>query len=263
MAETARARQWVFTLNNYTEKEVEHLKDADAKYIAWGYENAPETGTPHLQGFVYFYKQLRFKKAREAIGLRARIAVMKSTLEQNIEYCSKEGNFYEQGERPKIAKKLEEILKMSLNEADAVMREERAWASGSSNWQRLRMSLIKPFEGDFKVYWLVGPTGSGKSRAARETYGATTAIRLSKGGQWIYKGGHDVVVYEEADKMKIELAEFLLLTNRYAYELDTKGSSCPRDFHTIIFTSTVYPSCVYSEHYEQVERRITEIVEFN
>lgn len=261
-----RAKRWVFTWNNYTPENVAHLQEINCKYIGWGYETAPSTGTPHLQGFVYFHKQLRWKAVMAIMGNPSFVEVMEGTVEDNIAYCTKgPGEFWQSGPPPTEKKKMEfkDILKLSLKEADEVMREERTWLSGSTTWQRLRRSLIKPYVGEMKVYWLVGPTGSGKSRAARETYGATAAIRLSKGGQWIYPGGHDVVVYEEADKRRIDLDEFLLLTDRYEYILDVKNTDCPRDFHTIIFTSTVYPSCVYSEHYEQVERRITEIIEFN
>jgi Putative viral replication protein len=56
------AKQWSFTLNNYTEVELLALSDIEnitaCEYILFGKEIAPETQTPHLQGFIHFSKRM-------------------------------------------------------------------------------------------------------------------------------------------------------------------------------------------------------------
>jgi len=49
-----KSRDWCFTLNNYKAIDEAILRQLDSKYLIYGYETAPETGTPHLQGYVYF-----------------------------------------------------------------------------------------------------------------------------------------------------------------------------------------------------------------
>lgn len=55
--QTMKARRWCFTWNNYTKENVDYLKEIPANkadFIIFGFERAPETDTPHLQGYVEF-----------------------------------------------------------------------------------------------------------------------------------------------------------------------------------------------------------------
>lgn len=102
----SRARHWVFTLNNYTNDEVELLKrlvPEHCTYITFGYEVAPSTGTPHLQGYVVFNQQIRLAAAKEIIGRRAYMAVSRGSPSQASAYAQKDGVFEEEGELPPAA----------------------------------------------------------------------------------------------------------------------------------------------------------------
>ncbi|AHA36869.1 nonstructural protein 1 [Penaeus monodon circovirus VN11] len=262
-----RAKRWVFTWNNYTPENVAHLQEINCKYIGWGYETAPSTGTPHLQGFVYFHKQLRWKAVMAIMGNPSFVEVMEGTVEDNIAYCTKgPGEFWQSGPPPTEKKKTEfkDILKMTLKEADEVMREEHTWQSGSSNWKRLRSSMIKHYIGEMEVLWFYGPTGTGKTRCAVEEHNGE--LIEFDGKFFDYKGGADCVVLDEIDKLEkpIPMGTMLRLLDRYKYSLRVLGDYVPRDFKKIIITSTNHPEVVYSQsHCEQLLRRITKIVEFN
>lgn len=259
----SRSKKWVFTLNNYTEEEVLTLKNLDVKYIGFGFE-VGEQGTPHLQGFVWFKKQLRLKAAKAIMGTeRVHLETQRGDLADNLNYCTKEtGQFWQSGPPPVEKSKTPycDIVKMSLQEADKIMLEEHTWASGSSNWQRLRASMIKPYIGEMDVRWFYGPTGTGKTRTAVEMGGRVIEF---DGKFFNYRGGEECVVLDEVDKTVIPLSTMLRLLDRYEYHLRVLGGYVPRDFNKIIITSTVHPSCVYNEHFEQIERRISEIKEFN
>ncbi len=55
-----RFRKVVFTLNNYTELEFTQLLKSFAEYkYVIGKEIGEECGTPHLQGYVVFGKQVQ------------------------------------------------------------------------------------------------------------------------------------------------------------------------------------------------------------
>lgn len=49
------ARNYCFTLNNPTDREIEALQAADTKYVVYQHERG-ENGTHHLQGYVVFSK---------------------------------------------------------------------------------------------------------------------------------------------------------------------------------------------------------------
>jgi hypothetical protein len=94
---TSRGKNWVFTLNNYNEDDVERLSNDNdlIEYIVFGKE-VGESGTPHLQGFVQFKSRVRFSKAQSFIGRRAHIEIAKH-IAAAIKYCKKDGDFIEIG----------------------------------------------------------------------------------------------------------------------------------------------------------------------
>lgn len=97
MSET---RGWCFTLNNYTEDQFKYLLEIKSKYLIVGREIAPETGTPHLQGYIYFSSSKSFKNAKRLFPDRVHLEAAKGTPEQNKIYCSKGGDFKEIGSIP-------------------------------------------------------------------------------------------------------------------------------------------------------------------
>lgn len=97
------ARHWCFTWSNYTEKDIENLgslKDSDKiRYLGFGKEICPTTGTPHLQGYLSVAekpgaismvaaKKLLDKDKGKAspIHLAKRIAAIE---DRSIDYCKK------------------------------------------------------------------------------------------------------------------------------------------------------------------------------
>jgi len=59
-----KARNWVFTLNNYQDKDMARLASPyeQVKYIAYGKEIAPTTLAPHLQGYICCWEPQRMTK---------------------------------------------------------------------------------------------------------------------------------------------------------------------------------------------------------
>lgn len=103
MTGTGYAKNWVFTLNNYTQDEQAHLRSlympGGPIYLVFGRETA-STGTPHLQGFVSFGTRKRLGQVKAAISDRIYAAPARGTPTQAAEYCKKEGDFEEFGTPP-------------------------------------------------------------------------------------------------------------------------------------------------------------------
>ncbi len=98
----SRAKRWCFTLNNYTTQDVDRIKalvPTVAEYVTYGYEVAPSTGTPHLQGFIIFKEQLRLVSAKTHIG-DAHMSIARGSNQQCADYCQKDQVFEEEGEIP-------------------------------------------------------------------------------------------------------------------------------------------------------------------
>lgn len=89
-----RIRGFVFTLNNYTEEEYAALlavAHSQAKYYIFGKEHAPTTGTPHIQGYIYWKNGKTIEASRKL--LPRRVSNHEPALgspDQNYIYCSKE-----------------------------------------------------------------------------------------------------------------------------------------------------------------------------
>lgn len=103
-----RAKNWCFTLNNYTNVQYQWLqtihqnrecmndvgiKNNCVRYLIFGKE-VGESGTPHLQGFISFENRLRLAEVRRLF--QAHFEVARNPI-QAIQYCKKEGEFLEFG----------------------------------------------------------------------------------------------------------------------------------------------------------------------
>ena len=98
----SKARNYCFTFNNYTVEEHTDIMVIECKYLVIGKEIG-ESGTPHLQGFIAFNNQRSFNGMKKLIP-RAHIEVAK-TIDEAIEYCKKDGEFFEKGEPPMSQKR--------------------------------------------------------------------------------------------------------------------------------------------------------------
>jgi len=98
------AKNWCFTINNYTQDEMELMDvlsmrvPAEISYLVIGRETG-ENGTPHFQGFIQLVKKQRQNQVRNLLGGRAHVEVMspRSNPFAAALYCKKEGQFVDYG----------------------------------------------------------------------------------------------------------------------------------------------------------------------
>lgn len=86
---------WCFTLNNYGDQRP-HYDAERHEYLVYGFEVAPTTGTPHLQGYVRWRKRQRPQALARWLP-RANFTRCDGTEGENRTYCTKSGNFVEHG----------------------------------------------------------------------------------------------------------------------------------------------------------------------
>lgn len=120
-----RAKHWCFTLNNYTEADVERLKALDCvDYLIAGKE-VGASGTPHLQGYVCFQSRKRLNQAVQILG-QAHFSITRM-IQQSIDYCKKDGDFFEVGTPPSGSGQRCDIeeFKQSVRDGMTSMRDLR------------------------------------------------------------------------------------------------------------------------------------------
>jgi hypothetical protein len=81
-----QGKRWCFTLNNYTNTDLEAFHNAiDRAYVIIGKE-VGATGTPHLQGYIMFFKNKRLGAVR-AIHGHTHWEIARGSTDENIR-CS-------------------------------------------------------------------------------------------------------------------------------------------------------------------------------
>lgn len=91
-----QSKYYCFTLNNYTDEDVAHLRQIansdHVVYLIFGRE-VGDSGTRHLQGFVTFDRRKRLQQVRSLISDVAHFERALGTPHQASEYCKKDGDF--------------------------------------------------------------------------------------------------------------------------------------------------------------------------
>lgn len=152
-AQESAAKQWCYTINNYTTKD--HIPDEDCKYRIQGYE-VGEKGTPHIQGYVWLEEAIRWTAFQKAYPTVTHFEKAKGNPYQNFEYCSKDKDFEEYGERPKKPKDkskaddvfAEAIRAPTVREAIQVIKEKRPrdlLVHGEAIERNLKKIKIQPY----------------------------------------------------------------------------------------------------------------------
>lgn len=279
----ARGRAWCFTWNNYLEETYQALKDNGSggglKYIIVAREQAPTTGTRHLQGYCYFsnFKSLRQVKSWLcSFGPGSpRLVLAAGTAAQNKTYCSKDGDFFEAGTMPEHGKRTDlemvyEDVKKGKPIVDIIDNNAEAFIKYAKNLLLINNLInyqthrnIRPY-----VLWFTGPTGSGKSR---------DALRLAKHlGTYYYKNptnkwwdGYQqqaCIVIDDYRRDFCTFADLLRLLDWYPFTLEVKGGTVALNSSVIIFTSPKTPVDTWEgrsqEDFNQLTRRIDHVVQF-
>jgi len=259
-----RARNWVFTLNNYTAVQELELQTETYTYLVYGREVAPTTGTKHLQGYIEFSNAKRMAtitKAYPGIHLEKR----RGTAKQAADYCKKGKDFFEGGEISKQGERtdLERVADMVQEKKtirEIAEAEPVTFIKYHRGIQALRTALMKPRTEAPNVVWLYGATGTGKTRFAHDN---SDSVYIKDGTQW-WDGyeQQEAIIIDDFDG-KWPLRDLLRLLDRYVYQGQTKGG------YININSSWIYITCTYPpEHFwggddlPQIERRLKHKVLF-
>lgn len=247
----SKNRNWCFTLNNYTEVEVESIKKLEEKctYLVFGYE-VGENGTPHLQGYIEFANARALGGVKKLIGSRAHLEPRMGTSKQASDYCKKDEKFFECGELSNPGKRTDLLeLKASVEEGNVDVIETHfelyCRYRGGINDLIDKQNLKKKRTEMTKGIWFHGPTGSGKSHRAFEMAGDDVYVWCDDGGWWDGYTGQETVVINDF-RGGIKYNELLQLVDKWPHSVRRRGKvPMPFTSKTVIVTSSLPPEKVY------------------
>lgn len=251
--EIKRSRNFVFTLNNYSNEEFKILKELDTKYIVIG-EEIGDSGTPHLQGYVEFKDPLTFTALKKRIGKRCHVEPRKGTSSQASDYCKKDGNFFENGEissqgaRADLNELKDSILNGSMTVDDITIDDPVKFHQYGRTLNKLEdLRMRKVFRTEMTVgIWYYGDTGVGKSHKALEGFTPDTHYMYPYDNGWWdgYKQQDNVVINEFRGEIKY--AKLLDLVDKWPTCVKRRNRE-PMPFvsKNIIITSSKHPKEVY------------------
>lgn len=260
-------RSFVFTINNYTDDHVESCKSLNYKYILFGYEVAPTTGTKHIQGYVQFKNPISMNSIIKQLP-GAHIEPAKGNYQANHDYCTKSEDYFEDGEPPHQGSRSDIHSARALLQETGRMRDVVAEATSYQSIQVCNKYLeYHEKKRDFqpKVYWLYGPTGTGKSHTAKTHCQDDDPYYCGKSNQW-WQGydGHKTVIIDDFRASFCVFNELLRMLDKYPYSIECKGGSRQLLATKMYITSPFHPKDVYAgvttECKEQLLRRIRKIV---
>lgn len=254
------AKRWCFTINRYTEEEVETVAELfqseDVDYGVCGKE-VGESGTPHLQGYLILAKKLRINQVRTLLGGRAHCEIARGTPRQASEYCKKGGEYIEEGDCPAGNEAVAGSRKRSRDEVAkdwvtafsggrAAVEKFAEENPGVYAWSRhilVRNSLESAIPIDrpgVNVRWMWGPPGVGKSRRAHELL-PDAYLKEPRTKWWNgYMLEKSVIIDDFAPK-GIDMNHLLRWFDRYKCNVEVKGSMVPLHADTFIVTSNFSP----------------------
>lgn len=274
--------RFVFTLNNYTEADIEWFNSATVfKYVCYGKE-VGENLTPHLQG--YFELPHGNRKSINACvkylqdygcPSKPHIEISKGTALQAITYCEKEGTFWENGDRPKGQGKRSDIdeatdiLSNGGTLQDIAANLPSTFVKFHKGLQAYTLMIQSARNWKTEVFWLWGPTGSGKSRYAWETY-PDAYPKQSSTKWWCNYEGRDTAIVDDFRPSKEMPFNFILnLFDRYPLMLETKGGQVQCLLKRLIITCPFSPDQLLGnlewvgvEQGLQLKRRIDHVIQF-
>lgn len=250
----SRSRSFSFTWNNYDDDSEKYLRSLATKYVVFGKEIAPSTGTPHLQGMVVWPQPKTLAACIKSLpGCHVESAIVESAL---LKYVIKDGDVTEWGTRPMLKAQKGEAGKAVYEEAYNLALAGRfedipepLRTRFYSTYRRIAVDhLITPPDLDvLENLWIYGPSGCGKSRGVRQKY-PDAYNKDPKTRWWDGYSGQETVVIDDLDVYDKAIGgDLKRWVDHYPFPAQMKGSSVVIRPKRVIVTSQYAPEEIWED----------------
>lgn len=292
-------RHWKFTYFNYTQETVNYLLSdevKDRRYIKFGFEQCPETGRKHLQGWVWFNDPVRRQGAYRRIFNGEKDGYIEGVhgeereiCEDMDEYVSKDGNTREagtrkhQGQDTDLFRACEDLQTKTIDEC--IDLHTTQFAKHFNNLVNIKSSLLKkkaqrrqgPGACETIIIW-GAPGGNGqlpdgtwdtKTNSVYSKHGVENvySVKQGNGGNvWFNNYSEEPVLLIDEFYGWIPFSKLMDITDPMGYQLllEVKGGSTYALWSKVYIISNKPPELWYSNvdkgQWQAFSRRIKETI---
>lgn len=280
---THRDRAYCFTINNWSQEEWDKCKQLGS-YGCIAPEEAPSTGTPHIQGYFYFENKKTFSVLKKQLP-RAHFKKCKGSAAENRQYifgpyekdgkkkpfnpeAIEWGEMPKQGERTDLTEIKDKIMTGQKVDDIAIENPFLYHQYGRTLTKLEDLYLRKRFRTEMtKGIWYHGKTGVGKSHTAFNNFHPDThyVLNTKDNGWWEGYTQQETVIINDF-RGEISYNELLQLVDKWPMTVKRRNREpMPFTSKTVIITSSLHPELVYhrrnsEDSMEQFMRRF-EVVE--
>lgn len=223
----ARCVNWVFTLNNYTEAHEKQLKrlytEGYIKYIVYGHETAPTTGTKHLQGYIQLTTKSRLTTIKKKLEMeQIHLEPAYGTCKDNQQYTTKDNDYIELGkptierQRTDLKSFYDEIVECDTWEQVLKLKQTKQYYKYAKEvfntvnnkiepqqnitlrpFQQKIIDIINQPADDRTIYWVYDPEGNtGKTYLSKYLLTNYNAFyfRPAKGTDILYQYNNQTII---------------------------------------------------------------------
>lgn len=262
--EIKRERNYSFTYNNYPKDYKERLLKWYAaikgRYMICGHE-VGKNGTPHIQGHIQTHHGKTIKslqRTAKKFKIDFSLHTILITVEASIEYCKKDGNWWDIG-KPTFQGARTDLDSLMLFIKDVPQTRERELMETFPH----QLARYSQFVAKYKLLcmedhlkdldwkeppniWIYGPPGSGKSRIVRRRYKRVYSKQPNK--WWDGYDGQDCILIEDIEPRHNVLSWHLKIwADRYPFIAQIKGSSVHIRPDAIVITSNYLPEQIFDD----------------
>ncbi len=248
---------------------IKHLFDNNSvRYLIYGEEVCPTSGRLHWQSFIYFNSARHFNSVRKLLKPR-HVETIKGSIDDNIQYCKKDGKWIEFGKVPEQGKRNDiSVIKGLVTDGSESTAE--IILNHCENLQHIHivekvMKYLQPKRpiSPLRVYWLFGPPGSGKTHYVWSNNVEVYCPISEK--WWDGYNGEKAILIDDFRPSWCSFIRLLTLLDRYPLRIEAKGTSFQAHWDTVYITTPQNIDNTYinsEENLDQLKRRVTDIGEF-
>lgn len=264
-------RRYCFTLNNYRFEDLCIFATlSDIKYIIIGHE-VGESGTRHLQGYISFTKVVRFSTVKK-IHNKAHWEIAKGNEEQNFKYCSKQGDYWEDGHRcnqgdRKDLRALSDAVVSGASVNDLAIEAPNLFVQYHRGLRELEKICKKNSKDriiEVTIRWGKPRTGKTRFIWENEDRDEVFSVNLCDNVPFDGYNGESVILFDDFNG-DYEITTMLKWLDRYPLRINIKGSFTYANWNKIYFTSNIDPTYWFNnsnkDHKAAFMARVTTVTE--
>lgn len=230
-------KHWVFTCY---ENEVSFFENG--QYCIFGNEKCPTTGKWHKQGYICFNKRMRLTELKKLCPT-THWEPKRGSVRQAVDYCKKDGDFYEYGSMPvEERKRVGNEFKIVVDLVREGKFEEIEDGPYFGTYMRYKKTFdsyyIRQFEDlpEPRGIWVYGAPGTAKDSYVKNKY---NPFVKSHNKWWDGYNDEENVLWSDLDpkEMKYFFTYFKQWADRYPINAENRGGFCKIHPKRFIVTS--------------------------